>query len=60
MKGMRNIYAIIFMFISISIWGQDVQMQDKTDALQQAVDAVVLDATFAQAVVGVCIMDTEG
>lgn len=57
---MRNIYAIIFMFISISIWGQDVQMQDKTDALQQAVDAVVLDATFAQAVVGVCIMDTEG
>ena len=50
---MRNIYIAICIFLSVSAWGQEVQILDKADVLQQAVDGVVNDPTFAQAVVGV-------
>ena len=60
MKMMRNIYIAICIFLSVSAWGQEVQILDKADVLQQAVDGVVNDPTFAQAVVGVCIMNSDG
>ena len=60
MKMMRNIYIAICIFLSVSAWGQDVQILDKDDVLQQAVDGVVNDPTFAQAIVGVCIMNSDG
>ena len=49
---MKNIFVIISMFLSVSLWGQNL--------LQQSVDEVVGDPAFAQAVVGVCVMDHQG
>ena len=49
---MKNIFVIISMFLCVSLWGQN--------PLQQSVDEVAGDPTFAQAVVGVCVMDNQG
>lgn len=49
---MKNIFVIISMFLCLSLWGQN--------PLQQSVDEIVTDPTFAQAVVGVCVMDSNG
>ena len=51
---------IISLLLSFSLLGQELQVVDKTDVLQQAVDGVVSDPTFAQSVVGVCVMDSDG
>ena len=50
----------IFLLLSVSVWGQDMQVEDKSEIIQQAVDAVVADPSFAQAIVGICVMDSEG
>jgi D-alanyl-D-alanine carboxypeptidase/D-alanyl-D-alanine-endopeptidase (penicillin-binding protein 4) len=57
---MRSIYMFIFLLLSVSVWGQDMQVEDKSEIIQQAVDAVVADPSFAQAIVGICVMDSEG
>lgn len=57
---MRSIYIFIFLLLSVSVWGQDMQVEDKSEIIQQAVDAVVADPSFAQAIVGICVMDSEG
>ena len=57
---MRKIFVILYLLVSASAWGQAEQVVDRAETLQQAVDAVVYDPTFAQAVVGVCVMDSEG
>ena len=57
---MRSIYMFIFLLLSVSVWGQNMQVEDKSEIIQQAVDAVVADPSFAQAIVGICVMDSEG
>ena len=57
---MRKIFVILYLLVSVSAWGQAEQVVDRAETLQQAADAVVYDPTFAQAVVGVCVMDSEG
>jgi D-alanyl-D-alanine carboxypeptidase/D-alanyl-D-alanine-endopeptidase (penicillin-binding protein 4) len=49
---MKNIFVIISMFLCVSLRGQN--------PLQQSVDEIVTDPTFAQAIVGVCVMDAGG
>ena len=46
---MRNIYIAICIFLSVSAWGQEVQILDKADVLQQAVDGVVLRVVATEA-----------
>lgn len=49
---MKYIFTIISLLVSVSLWGQN--------SLQQTVDEIVADPTFAQAFTGVCIMDDDG
>ena len=49
---MKNIFVIISMFLCVSLWGQN--------PVQQSVYEIVADPAFAQAVVGVCVMDADG
>ena len=49
---MKYIFVIISMFLCVSLWGQN--------PVQQSVDEIVADPAFAQAVVGVCVMDADG
>ena len=49
---MKYIFVIISMFLCVSLWGQN--------PVQQSVDEIVADPAFAQAVVGICVMDANG
>lgn len=49
---MKNISIIISLLISATLWGQN--------PLQHKVDEIAADPTFAQAFIGVCIMDSDG
>lgn len=57
---MRNIFIIISILFSVTLWGQDSDGLDRSSALQLSVDEVAADPTFAQAYVGVCVMDSKG
>ena len=57
---MKNIFIIISLFLSVSLWGQAYTGTESRPSLQQAVEEVVADPTFAQAYVGVCVMDHQG
>ena len=46
---MRNIFIVISLILSVSVWGQEVTIEE-----------IVADPTFAQAYVGVCVMDADG
>ncbi len=53
---MKNIVFIISLLVCVSLWGQD----SPETSIQQAVDAMTEDSAVAQALVGVCVMDSKG
>ena len=62
---MRNIAAILLIYLlsaqAVILSGQAVQQPDQVPpAFQETAEAVAHDPTFAQAYVGVCVMDSDG
>ena len=62
---MRNIAAILLIYLlsaqAVILSGQAVQQPDQVPpAFQETAEAVAHDPTFAQAYVGICVMDGNG
>ena len=57
---MKNILIIISLLTSITAWGQVTPDTHGSSFLQHTVETIADDPTFAQAYVGVCVMDHQG
>ena len=57
---MKNIIIAITFFLSTTVWGQVSSESEGKTFLQQTIETIAQDPTFAQAYVGVCVMDHQG